>query len=68
MLISRLVTHQLISSFVVGVGSVIDGSQNAVWPFALEDEFCRIMNFTCLTADNFTHQLAGPRAFEVSMG
>ena len=37
------VTHQLISSSVVGVRSLIDGSQNAVWPLALEDEFRRIM-------------------------
>ena len=28
---------------MVGVGSLIDGSQNAVWPLALEDEFRRIM-------------------------
>ena len=30
-------------SSVVGVGSLIDGSQNAVWPLVLEDEFLRIM-------------------------
>ena len=39
MLIGGLVTHQLISSSVLGVGSLIDGSQNAVWPLVLEDEF-----------------------------
>ena len=41
MLIGGLVTHQLISSSVVGVGSLIDpdGSQNAVWPLARDDEF-----------------------------
>ena len=33
------VTHQLISSPVVDVGSLIDGNQ----PLALEDEFRRIM-------------------------
>ena len=43
-LIGGLVTHQLISSFVVGDGSLIDGSQNAVWPLAVEDEFRRIMS------------------------
>ena len=43
MLIGGLETHQLISSSVVGVGSLIDGSQNAVWPLAFEDEFRRIM-------------------------
>ena len=43
MLIGRLVTQQLILSSVVGVGSLIDGSQNAVWLWALEDEFPRIM-------------------------
>ena len=37
------VAHQLISASVAGVGSLIDGSQNAVWPLALEDEFRRIM-------------------------
>ena len=36
-------TGLLISSSVVGVGSLIDGSQNAVWLLALEDVFCRIM-------------------------
>ena len=40
MLIGGLVMHQLTSSSVVGVGSLIDGSQNAVWPF--ENEFRRI--------------------------
>ena len=43
MLIGGLVTHRLISSCVVGVGSLIDESQNAVWPLALEDEFSRIV-------------------------
>ena len=43
MLIGGLVTHQFMSSSVVGVGSLIDGSQNAVWPLALENEFRRIM-------------------------
>ena len=43
MLIGGLETHQLISSSVVGVGSLTDGSQNAVWPLAFEDEFRRIM-------------------------
>ena len=42
MLIGGLITHQLISSSVVGVGS-FDGNQNAVWPLALEGEFRRIM-------------------------
>ena len=37
------VTQQLISSSVVGVGDLIDGSQNAVWPLVLEDEFRKIM-------------------------
>ena len=49
MLISGLVTHHLVSSSVVGVGSLIDGSQNAVWTFALEDEFRRIIK-NALTA------------------
>ena len=50
MLSGGLVMHQLISSSVVGIGSLIDGSQNAVWPLALEDEFRRIMKnaITCL--------------------
>ena len=38
------------SSSVVGIESLIDGSQNAVWPLALGDEFRRIMKnaITCL--------------------
>ena len=50
MLIGGLVMHQLISSSEIGIGSLIDGSQNAVWPLALEDEFHRIMKnaVTCL--------------------
>ena len=43
MLIGRLVTQQLISSSVDGVGSLIDGSQNSVWTVGLADEFPRIM-------------------------
>ena len=35
--------HQLISSSVVGVGNLIDESQNNVGSLALEDEFRRIM-------------------------
>ena len=38
MLLGGLVTHQLISSSVVGVRSLIDESQNAVWPLPLESE------------------------------
>ena len=38
-----LVTHQLVSSLVVGVGSLIDGSQSTVWLLAIEGEFRRIM-------------------------
>ena len=33
----------LILSSVVGMGSLIDESQNAVWPLVFEDEFHRIM-------------------------
>ena len=36
-------TKLLISSSAVGVGILIDGSQNAVWSLALEDQFHRIM-------------------------
>ena len=43
MLIGGLVTHLLISSSVADVGSLVEGSQNAVWPLALEDEFRRTM-------------------------
>ena len=43
MLIGGLVTNQLISSSVVGVGSVIDGSQSTVWLLTIEGEFRRIM-------------------------
>ena len=43
MLIGGCVAHQLISASVAGIGSLIDGGQNAVWPLALEDEFRRIM-------------------------
>ena len=43
MLIGGLVMHQFISSSVVGVGSLIDGSKNSVWPLVLEDEFRRIV-------------------------
>ena len=54
MLIGGLVTHQLISSSsVVVVGSLIDGSQNVVWPLALEDEFRRIMKNAVTTTGEF---------------
>ena len=43
MLIGRLVTYQFISSSVVAERSLIDGSQNTVWPLALENGFCRIL-------------------------
>ena len=48
MLIGGLVTHQLILSSVVGVGTLIDGSQNAVGLLTLEGEFCRIMRNTVM--------------------
>ena len=48
MLIGGLVTHQLILSCVVGVGTLIDGSQNAVGLLTLEGEFCRIMRNTVM--------------------
>ena len=40
MLIGKLVTHQSISASVVLdlLGSFTDGSQNTVWPLALEEE------------------------------
>ena len=41
--IGGLCQHQLILSAVVGVGSLIDRRENAVWLLTLEDEFCRIM-------------------------
>ena len=56
MLIGGLVRRQLISSCVVGVGSLIDGSQNAVWPLALEDEFRRIMKNAVIALFNLPHE------------
>ena len=50
MLIGGLVTHQLISSCVVGVRHLIDGSQNTVLLLALEDEFHRITKKSSKTA------------------
>ena len=43
MLIGGLVMHQFISSSVVGLGSLIDGSKQSVWPLVREDEFRRIV-------------------------
>ena len=54
MLIGGLITHHLISLSVVGIGSLIDGSQNVIWPLALEDEFRRIMKNAVTDRDSLT--------------
>ena len=60
------VTHQLISTSVVGVGSLINGSQNSVWLLALEDDFRGIMKIAVTDApDSWQKKIRGRRANEL---